>query len=211
MGGARAVLDRAREDFARGEYRWVAQVASQLVFADPGNAEARALNADALEQLGYQSESATARNAYLQGALELRNGIRGLQGVSTAAPDVVRALPLELFFDFMAVRLAAEKTLGKSITLNWQFSDTKQQLVLRLRNGTLSTSMDLQDPAADATVVLTRAVLDEIALQRTTFPAALSAGRIAANPAPARLLELLSAIETFPQLFPLVEPRPERK
>ena len=35
MGGATEVLTRARSDFAKGEYRWVAQVANQLVFADP--------------------------------------------------------------------------------------------------------------------------------------------------------------------------------
>jgi alkyl sulfatase BDS1-like metallo-beta-lactamase superfamily hydrolase len=63
MGGAEAALSRARADFDKGEYRWVAQVASQLVFADPGRRAARKLGAEALEQLGYQSESATARNS----------------------------------------------------------------------------------------------------------------------------------------------------
>ena len=67
-----AAIARAREDFAKGEYRWVADAMSQVVFAEPDNAAARELGADALEQLGYQSESATWRNAYLQGARELR-------------------------------------------------------------------------------------------------------------------------------------------
>ena len=43
MGGAEAVLEKARQDYARAEYRWVAQVASQLVFADPANRDAREL------------------------------------------------------------------------------------------------------------------------------------------------------------------------
>src|SRR5208282_1072068 len=34
IGGAAAALSRAREDFRRGEYRWVAQVMSHAVFAD---------------------------------------------------------------------------------------------------------------------------------------------------------------------------------
>ena len=72
-GGGRS---RARKaDFAKGEYRWVAQVMKQVVFAEPGNIEARALCADALEQMGYQAESATWRNAYLYGAQELRHGV----------------------------------------------------------------------------------------------------------------------------------------
>ena len=81
MGGAEAVLKRAREDFKAGQYRWVAEIASQLVFADPANKEARELGADALEQLGYQSEAATWRNAYLLGAAELRNGVPRLPAV----------------------------------------------------------------------------------------------------------------------------------
>ena len=80
MGGAEAVLKRAREDFKAGQYRWVASVTSQLVFADPANKEARELGADALEQLGYQSEAATWRNAYLLGAAELRNGVPAPRG-----------------------------------------------------------------------------------------------------------------------------------
>jgi len=74
MGGADTVIRRAREDFRKGEYRFVAEVANQLVFADPTNQEARDLAADAYEQLGYLAESATWRSAYLYGAYELRHG-----------------------------------------------------------------------------------------------------------------------------------------
>jgi alkyl sulfatase BDS1-like metallo-beta-lactamase superfamily hydrolase len=76
MGGADAILQKAKEDYNQGNYRWVAQVTSKIVFADPGNLEARNLEADALEQLGYQAESGPWRNFYLTGAQELRNGVR---------------------------------------------------------------------------------------------------------------------------------------
>ena len=75
MGGAAAVIARAKADFAKGEFRWVAQVMKEVVFAEPDNIEARALCADALEQMGYQAESATWRNAFLYGAQELRHGV----------------------------------------------------------------------------------------------------------------------------------------
>ena len=48
MGGAEAVLTKAREDFAKGEYRWVASVMSDLVFAGSHPTVARELGADAL-------------------------------------------------------------------------------------------------------------------------------------------------------------------
>lgn len=61
MGGASAVIRHAREDYKNGAFRFVAEVANKLVFADPGNQEARDLAADAYEQLGYLSESGTWR------------------------------------------------------------------------------------------------------------------------------------------------------
>ncbi|MFY8237918.1 MAG: alkyl/aryl-sulfatase, partial [Ilumatobacteraceae bacterium] len=73
-GGADALLEKARAAFDAGEYRWVVELVNHLVFADPTNTEGRHLQADALEQLGYQAESSTFRNAYLMGAQELRLG-----------------------------------------------------------------------------------------------------------------------------------------
>ena len=65
MGGAEAVLEKAREAYDQGEYRWVAEVVNHVVFAEPDNTAARELQADTLEQLGYQSEAGTWRNLYL--------------------------------------------------------------------------------------------------------------------------------------------------
>jgi alkyl sulfatase BDS1-like metallo-beta-lactamase superfamily hydrolase len=75
MGGTDALLEKAREAFDAGEYRWVAEVVNHAVFADPDNQPARDLQADALEQLDYQSESGPWRNFYLTAAKELRDGV----------------------------------------------------------------------------------------------------------------------------------------
>ena len=56
MGGADEVLTKAKASFDEGDYRWVVEVVNHVVFADPTNEAARCLQADALEQLGYQSE-----------------------------------------------------------------------------------------------------------------------------------------------------------
>ena len=208
MGGADAVLKKAREDYARAEYRWVAQVASQIVFADPANRDARELAADAFEQLGYQSESATARNAYLQGAFELRNGVPNLPAGSGAAPDIIRSLPLDMYFDFMAVRLNGDKAAGKTMVLNWRFTDSNQNYVLNLENSALTFVEDMQADDADATLTLTRATLDEISLRKTTFASALQSGQIAIAGKKEKLAELLEMLDDFPIRFAVVEPRP---
>ncbi|WP_334446228.1 alkyl sulfatase dimerization domain-containing protein [Bradyrhizobium sp. AZCC 1610] len=109
--GEAAVVALGRKAFADGDYRWVVELVNKAVFANPNNAEARALQANALEQIGYQTESATWRNAYLMGALELRSGPKD-PGVSTSGADTVRGMTNELLFDFVALRLNHEKTDG---------------------------------------------------------------------------------------------------
>src|SRR5256885_9200473 len=72
-------------------------------------------------------ESATARNAFLQGAAELRQGVPQLPRPGSTARDLVRSLPLEMFFDYLGVRLDAGKAAGQRIVLNWTFTDTGEQ------------------------------------------------------------------------------------
>ncbi|MFM2068235.1 MAG: hypothetical protein RLZZ584_3144, partial [Pseudomonadota bacterium] len=188
MGGAAAVLERARADYAQGDYRWVAEVTMQVVWAQPEDAgllrQARELCADALEQLGYQAESGVWRNAYLMGALELRAGMPGAAGTATASPDVIRALPLGLWFDFLAVRLNPERAAGQSLVVNWTFPDTKETATLTLSNATLNHSLGRLADKADVAVTLDRSTLDQINLQQRSFADAVKAGaiRIIGNP-----------------------------
>src|SRR5258708_18172342 len=105
---------------------------SQLVVADPANKAARDLGGDALEQLGYQSEAATWRNAYLLGAAELRNGVPAAQGPSTANAELLKGVSIDLAFDFLGVRLNAGKAEGKHIVVNWTFTDLNQTYVMNL-------------------------------------------------------------------------------
>ena len=209
MGGAAVALARAREDFARGEYRFVAEAMSHLVFADPANAEARALGADALEQLGYQAESATWRNAYLLGALELRQGRPHPAARAPVSPDLVRAMSLDLFFDYLAVRLDAERAEGKTLTVNWVLPDTGERYALTLEHCALSYRAGRPAPAPDATVTLDRPALDRLILRELTFADAVAGGLVAVDGDAAKVAELFGLFDDFTLMFPVVEPRPE--
>jgi alkyl sulfatase BDS1-like metallo-beta-lactamase superfamily hydrolase len=94
MGGADAVLDKARKSLADGDLRWVAEVVNHVIFADPSNTEARELQAQALEQLGYGCENGTWRNFYLTGASELRGTMAGTP-TSIVSSDMLAALTVE--------------------------------------------------------------------------------------------------------------------
>ena len=208
MGGADAVIARARGDFAKGEYRWVASAMNQVVFADPANRAARELGADALEQLGFQAEAATWRNAYLVGAMELRNGVPKILGNNTANADTLKALNNEMFFDFLGVRLNAAKAEGKTMVINWSFTDSNQRIALNLDNSALTYVAGKQAPNADATVTLARGTFDAVTLQRTTFPDAVKAGLVKIDGDPRKLDELMSMLDTFKVMFEVVEPKP---
>jgi alkyl sulfatase BDS1-like metallo-beta-lactamase superfamily hydrolase len=206
MGGTDAVLARARESMKKGEYRWVAQVVNHVVFADPGNREARELQADALEQLGYQSESPVWRNFYLSGAKELRDGITKNVPVQTGGIDVIRNMPLDMFFDFMAVRLNGPKAADKRITANWVFTDTNQTYAVTLENGVLNYKRGRLADDPEATVFLTRAVLDMIAAKQATFPGRILAGDIRIEGRMLKFLEMMSCLDEFEFWFNIVTP-----
>ncbi|MEZ5817872.1 MAG: alkyl sulfatase dimerization domain-containing protein [Hyphomicrobiaceae bacterium] len=206
MGGAAAAIAKAREDFAKGDYRWVADVMSQVVFAEPENAEARALAADAYEQLGYQAESATWRNSYLLGAFELRHGTPTFNARAPVSPDVVKALTVPLFFDYLGVRLNGPKAEGKSMAINWVFTDIGERYVLNLENAALTYLADKQDASADATVTLERPLLSQILMDQITLDEAKSKGLVRIEGDDGKLAELFALLDDFRLMFPVVEP-----
>jgi alkyl sulfatase BDS1-like metallo-beta-lactamase superfamily hydrolase len=208
MGGPKAVIARAREDFAKGEYRFVAEAMSHVVFADPLNAEARELGADALEQLGYGAESATWRNAYLLGALELRQGPPPV-AVRDVSPDLVRNMSLDHFFDYLGVRLNAEKAEGRRLVVNWVFRDIGRSYVLTLENCALTYRTDRERADADATVALERSVLNRLVLREVTFAEAVERGLVALEGDAARVAELFGLLDSFSLMFEVVEPKRE--
>ncbi len=153
---AETVLTQARADYEKGEYQWVAQITNALVFADPGNTDARYLCADALEQLGYQAESGAWRNAYLVAAFELRNGIDNYPrtsriGVGTTA----QGMDAQMMLDYMGIMLDTEKLADKSFTVRLKLEDGEDYL-LKLHHGVLLYYRDTGTAAADLTLSTVR-------------------------------------------------------
>ena len=207
MGGADAVLQRAKADYDAGNYRWVVQVTHHLVFADPTNQPARQLAADAMEQLAYQSESSTWRNAYALGAKELRFGAPkpppGATGIVT--PKVVAMLPMGMFFDFLAMRVDADKAEGLQLRIDWVMEGEPDRWKLTLSHSALSHAVGTHGADAMATVRMSRATLAGI-VGGGGFAAALQQGQIAVDGNPAALRQLLGTLDTFNPMFNILEP-----
>jgi alkyl sulfatase BDS1-like metallo-beta-lactamase superfamily hydrolase len=209
MGGAAAVVAKARQDFARGEFRWVAEVMRHVVFADPANAEARALGADAFEQLGYLAESATWRNAYLLGAQELRQGPPTARP-SSLDPEMVQAMPVASVFDVLGTHVNAPKAWARDVIVNWTFTDTREQIAVTLRHGAVTHVTGKRAANAAATVSLTRAAFNELVLGRQTLPAAQAAGTVTVTGDSTAAAMLFEVLDRFDAGFPIVEPRRPR-
>ncbi len=208
MGGAAAVLEKARVEFERGEYRWVAEVVNKVVFAEPDNRDARELQADALEQLGYQCENTTWRNAYLTGAQELRLGVRRVGGGQ--APDLVRSMTPDLFFSFLAVRLNGERAAGEELVLNWTFPDLdapeQHRFALTLRNGVLTHLAGRHHPHPRVSATMNKTDLDRVAMGRLTLDAALAEGAIQVQGDADALGRLFALLDEFAPGFDIVTP-----
>jgi len=207
MGGGEAILARAAKDFAKGEFRFVAQALSHLVFAEPDNQAARALLADTFEQLGYAAESSTWRNAYLFGAQELRQGMPKTPPRPPMPRETLAALRTEQLWDVLGVRLNGPKAEGKHIVLNWSFTDTGETFVLNLENSALTYTEGVQADSADASFTLARSTLDEVIAKQTSFPEAVAAGKIKVAGNPLWLAELMGLMDEFPRMFEIVEPK----
>ncbi len=206
MGGADAVLKKAKEYYDKGDFRWVAEVVNHVVFADPNNQAAKNLQADALEQLGYQAESGPWRNFYLTGAQELRNGVQKLPTPDTASPDTVKAMDLDLFFDYLAMRLKGPEVADKHITLNFDFTDLKQKYTLEMVNGVLNHTEGAQAKDADATITLTRDTLNKLMLKQTTLKDAEGSGELKVQGDQGKLDELMGYMDSFDFWFNIVTP-----
>ncbi|MCH0563151.1 MULTISPECIES: alkyl/aryl-sulfatase [unclassified Streptomyces] len=206
MGGAEEVLRRARRSFADGDFRWVVQVVDHVVFADPDNTDARSLQADALEQLGYGSENGTWRNFFLTGALELRHGPVGTPTVTTS-PDLLAALTLGQLFDSLAIRVDGPRSWDADLAVRWKLTDG-EPVTLRLRNGVLTHVAGTGPAAPDPDVEVTLAEAD----LRDLLTGAASAADLSAREGvtftgdAGRLTELLGYLDAPDPDFAVVVP-----
>ncbi|MEU3558639.1 alkyl sulfatase dimerization domain-containing protein [Kitasatospora sp. NPDC006786] len=220
FGGADKVVDIARTTFDNAktaqDYRFAAELLTHVVFADPTNTGARGLQADVLEQLGYQAESGPWRNFYLAAANELRvrpaDSPVALPSPQIITPPVLAAMPLEMLFDYFGIRLngpnAAEQPLTIGLTVTGGIPDDPAAYTLRVRNGVLVQYPGTLEPAtADAVYDITRDGLNRLAIAATTPDQLLADGSLTVTSGTIDPLNTLNALlDTFEYWFGLTTP-----
>ncbi|MGB5510519.1 MAG: alkyl sulfatase dimerization domain-containing protein [Woeseiaceae bacterium] len=204
MGGAKPILKKARELFDGGDYQYAMEIVNKLVYAEPDNADAKFLLADIFEQLGYQYESTSMRNAFLSAARELRVGVQEVSGLESGGPDAIRALTTSQWWDAVAIRVDSAKADGLNFKLNFVTPDNGEQLVVEMSNGTLTNIVGYTAPDADATLTINRADLVPVMMQRTTFAGQIQEGKATVNGNMMVLAQLQSTLVAFDPLFEIM-------
>jgi alkyl sulfatase BDS1-like metallo-beta-lactamase superfamily hydrolase len=204
-GGADALIAKARAAFEAGDYRWVAEVVNHLVFADPANMEARELQADALEQMGYQAESGPWRAFYLTGAQELRNPTPASPTPRQAALAQLPRLPGSFLLDSLSVRLNGPKVGAETLKLGLHFSDTGETFLVEVENAVMRHYEGRTAPGAPV-VTLPRAALVQLVGASLEMDAAIASGDVAIEGDPAPLARLLSWLDRFDFWFNIIAP-----
>lgn len=175
MGGEKKVIGIAKKAYNSGDYRWVVELLNHVVLSNPKNQEARNLEADAMEQLGYQAESAPWRAYLLSGAQELRKGINAVGVPQPLSEGMLKVLPLKDFLNYLAVTVNPQKAEGVTEILNLEVTDVKENYTVELSNSTLKIR-EVKDANPTVTLKITREKINEIILKRTTLAKEVESG-----------------------------------
>jgi len=205
--GRDAILAAGRSAVEAGDYRWAVQVLHHLVFADPADAEAKALQADAYEQLGYQAEGPQWRGIFLTAARELREGVVP-SAFTTASPDTILGMPLDILFDFAAVHVDGEKAADADVRLAFTFTDVGDggtTWTVWLGNGVLNAREGVWGSPA-ATVSGPKGALIGAVLQPAAASKLAAAGKVTIDGDASVLDAYAGLLEEFEADFPIVTP-----
>lgn len=203
--GRKKILAEGRKAIEAADYRWAVQILHHLVFADPDDTEARKLQADAYEQLGYQQEVPQYRAIFLTAAKELREGIAKLGQLNTDTLDTILAMPIDLLFDFMAVHVIGDKAAAIDIRLNVTFDDTGDEWTMWIRNGVLNARRGHADEV-QLTITGPKADLAALLLQPTQAEYIIAKDALKTEGDLAVLESLASVIDTFDPYFKISTP-----
>lgn len=204
MGGAEPILTRGRQLVDEGKYLLAVEILNKLVYAEPDNADARHLLADAFEQIGYQRESPSVRNSFLAAAFELRSGMPDGAVPKASGPEVIRAVSTRQFLDLLGIRLDPERAQGASFTINLITPDNDERFVVELSNGTLTSLEGFLADDADLTITLNRSDIEQAMIGTKPLQEQIAHGTAQAEGDVGVLLTLAGMLVHFTPTFEIM-------
>ena len=203
-GGGDALMASAAQAFAAADYRWVAELVSHLVFAEPDRRDARELLAETFEQLAYTCENGVWRNFYLSGAKELIEGPPEPVASSTGAA-IASALSIDQLFDVLAVRLNGERAAGMRRVINFNFTDA-EPFTIELIHSVLHAFRGRQDNRATLTITCPSTLLSQALRGEANLMDEIASGNVTIDGELTHLFDVLLLLDTPSMSFAIVEP-----
>lgn len=132
-GGEKALLEAMQQAAADGEHQWLLELSDHFLRLQPRDDQARKLRIDALRALAATEHNPGARHYYLTAAAELEGTVTVPERVLTPQDPMLRAMPLSVFFDGLAVALdgPAAWELEQSVAFEFPDLDTARTLTVR--------------------------------------------------------------------------------
>jgi alkyl sulfatase BDS1-like metallo-beta-lactamase superfamily hydrolase len=204
MGGSTKIMAKGQQLIDQGRYLEATEILNKLQLAQPRNMPARRLLADAYEQLGYQAESTSVRNSYLQGAFELRNGLPTAAPPRSTGPDVIRAMSTEMWLDFLGISMDPKRAENLSFTLNLITPDNGEKFLVELSNATLTNIQGQQAENPTLTITINRSDLNQIMMGVSSFDAMAKSGKAKFEGNPKPFAEFGKLLVTFTPDFEIL-------
>ncbi|MFF2372088.1 alkyl/aryl-sulfatase [Agromyces sp. NPDC058110] len=202
--GRDKVLSEGRRAVEAGDYRWAAEILHKAVFADPDDSEARELQADAYEQLGYQAEGPQWRGIFLTAARELREGVQPT-AFTTASEDSILGMPIDILFDFIAVHVDGPKAADADIRIDLHFTDSDERWHFWVARGVLNARRGASD-GGSLTLSAPKPLLIGCLLKPAVTRTLAAAGKVALDGDESQLDALGAVLVDFDPSFPIVSP-----
>ncbi|HNY50639.1 MAG TPA: alkyl sulfatase dimerization domain-containing protein [Smithella sp.] len=207
IGGADKATAAAQAAFDKGEYRWVAELLNNVVYAAPEHKGAKELLARTYEQMGYMCESAIWRNSYLTAAHELRQGPPKIGYNRAKAIDILDNTPTEYFLEAMAASLDGPAAEDKNLKINLVFSDTGETFVLWIENAVLHHRSSQPVSDANTTMTLTKPLFLKMLVGKAGIKDTLFSDDLKINGNKIDLMRFFSLFDKANDTFPIVTPK----
>ena len=204
MGGAEKILAKGQELYDQGKYRHAQEILNKLVYAEPDNQDAKDLLADCFEQFGYQQESSSVRNSFLAAALELRSGIPAGIAPKSLTPDVIQAMSMSLFLDYLGILVDSPKADGFNFKINIVLPDSNETHLLEMSNATLTNIEGRTAKDADLTLTIGKIPLMQVMMGAAKLTNLIESDAVKAEGDMAVLGQLKASMGRFEPLFEIM-------
>lgn len=204
LGGTERTLALAEREMAAGDYRWASDLLQNLVFAEPGNAKAKALLAASYEQQGYQSESAIWRNQFLSAANDLRRG----RPESSAAQsnDMVAAISTQELLDSLATLFAPERAQARNFAIAIELTDRGETATLEVGEQAMMGRVGVLPEKPAITIRGPRRALLALLFVRMPADAVAKMPGVTLSGDMVALQRMIDALDPMPHGFDIVTP-----